>query len=55
MTKTDAEVDDGETFEVLFQSLSDADGRVVLGDPAVSTVTIREGATLALVSRRRTP
>ena len=48
VTKTDAEVDDGETFEVLFQSLSDADGRVVLGDPAVSTVTIREGATVTL-------
>ena len=40
--------DDGETFEVQFQDLSDADGRVVLGDPAVSTVTISEGATLAL-------
>ena len=48
VTKTDAEVDDGETFQVLFQGLSDADGRVVLADPAVSTVTIREGATVTL-------
>ena len=47
-TTVDAEVDDGETFEVQFQDLSDADGRVVLGDPAVSTVTIREGASLTL-------
>ena len=48
VTTTDAEVDDGETFEVQFQDLSDADGRVVIGDPAVSTVTIREGATVTL-------
>ena len=47
-TTVDTETDDGETFEVQFQALSDADGRVVLADPAVSTVTIREGATVTL-------
>ena len=47
-TTADMEMDDGETFGILLHELSGAAGRVVLGDPSESTVTIREGATLAL-------
>ena len=47
-TTADSVTDDGETFSVLFDDLVDADGRVVLADRSESTVTISEGATLAL-------
>ena len=47
-TTADTDMGDGETFGILLHELSGAAGRVVLGDPSESTVTIREGATLAL-------
>ena len=47
-TTADTDMDDGETFGIRLHELSGAAGRVVLGDPSESTVTIREGATLAL-------
>ena len=48
-TTADSLTEDGETFSVLFDDLVDADGRVVLGEPSQSTVTIVDGEALTIL------